>query len=265
MRKYLGIGAVVLGVVGVLLSATVIGIGWWAGVKTTARLDRATTRVDQGMSKIDVRLARVESRVNSLRTDLNAVQASVKTITDDNPDLPQVRSEIERLLNRLIPDIERTDDLADSLLSVTAGLRTAADIVDQLKDDAAITVRVQNAADKIDRAAEMLNGIRVRVEALKSAKSVQLVNGLVTLSREAIAGSELLTEGIASARQVIANVPERTVTWRETIVFWIYLAMTAITVVFLCNGLGQLCLIGWGRKTISHSQVGGLALESHVM
>ena len=88
-------GAVVLGVVGVLLSATVIGIGWWAGVKTTARLDRATTRVDQGMSKIDVRLAGVESRVNSLRTDLNAVQASVKTITDDNTDLPQVRSEIE--------------------------------------------------------------------------------------------------------------------------------------------------------------------------
>jgi archaellum component FlaC len=252
MRKYLGIGAVVLGVVGVLLSATVIGIGWWATVKITGRLDRANSRLDQGMSKIEVRLARVEARVNSLRTDLNTVHASVDSIAADNPELPRIRAEIERLLNRLIPAIERTDDLADSLLSVAAGLRTTADIVDQIKDNATITVRVQNAADKIDRAAETLNGIRARVEALKSAKSVQLMNGIVTLSREAITSSELLSEGIASVREVIAIVPGQTGTWRDTIVFWIYIAMTAITVIFLCSGLGQLCLIGWGRKTISH-------------
>ena len=251
MRKYLGLGAVVLGVVGVLVSATVIGIGWWATMKTTARLDRATSRLDQGMSKIDIRLARVELRVNSLRTDLNAVQASVKTIADENPELPRVRSEIEQLLNRLIPDIERTDDLADSLLSVAAGLRAAADIIDQIKDDAVITGRVQNAAAKIDQAAEMLNGIRARAEGLKSTKSAQLVSGLVTLSREAIAGSELLTEGIALARQAISSVPERTGIWRDAVINWIYIAITAITATFLCNGLGQLCLIGWGRKTIS--------------
>jgi methyl-accepting chemotaxis protein len=248
MRKLLGIGAFVLGGVGVLLCSTAVGIGWWAAVRTDARLGRIAGRLEHGLSEVDVLLARVESRVNSIRMDLDAVRGAAETIAAENPELPHVQAEIERLLDRLVPTLERTDAIADSLRSVAASLRTAADIVDQLTDDPPATVRVRSAAEKIDRAAEALNGLRARVEASKSAKAVRLARELGTLAREAIASSELLADGLAAARREIVVVRGRTVEWRDEVVYWVYVAATANTFVWLWGGLGQLCLIGWGRR-----------------
>jgi len=250
MRTLLGVGAVVLGVVGALLCAATVGLGWWAATRSVDRIDRVAARLDQGLSEADVRLARVESRLNTVRSDLNEVRGAVATIAAENPDLPRVRAEIERLLDRLVPALDRADAIAESLGSVAAGLRTAADIVDQLNDDPEATFRVRNAADTIDRAAEALNGLRARVEAVKSAKAVQFTRELVILAREAAAGSERLAEGLAAARQEIAVVRGRTAEWRDEVVFWVYAAATANTFVWLWGGLGQLCLIGWGRRRI---------------
>lgn len=254
MRKLLGIGAIVLGVVGVLLCATAVGIGWWAAVRTTARLDRAAARLDHGLSEVDVQLARVESPLNAVRTDMSTVRGAAETIAAENPDLPRVRAEIERLLDRLVPTLDRADTLAERSLSAAAGLRTAADIVDQLNDDSEATVRIRSAADKIERGAESLHSLRAKVEALKSVKALQLTRELVTLAREAAAGSERLGEGLAAARQEIAFVRGRTGEWRDEVISWIYLAATASTLVGLWGGLGQLCLLGWGRRRLDLSR-----------
>jgi methyl-accepting chemotaxis protein len=247
MRKLLKIGAVALGGVGMLVCAAAVGIGWWAALRTAARLDRVVARVDHGLTEVDGQLARVESRVNAILTEVDEVRGAAESIAAENPELPRVQAQIEQLLDRLVPTLERVDDLADSLRSVAAGLRTAADIVDQLTDDTAATVRVRSAAEKVDRAAETLNGLRARVEASKAAKAVRVARELGDLVREAIAGSELLAEGLAVAREEIAVVRGRTVEWRDKFVFWIYIAATANTLVWLWGGLGQLCLIGWGR------------------
>jgi predicted nuclease with TOPRIM domain len=225
-----------------------VGIGWWAAVKAAARLDRVAARVDHGLSQVDVQLGRVESRVNAVRMDLDAIRGAAETIAVDNPNLPRVQAEIERLLDRMVPTLERADALADSLRSSAAGVRMAADIVDQLTDGPAATVRVRSAAEKIDRAAETLNGLRAKVEASKAARAVRLTRELAELAREAIAGSELLAEGLTAARQEIAVVRAWTVEWRDEVVSWIYVAAIANTLVWLWCGLGQLCLIGWGRR-----------------
>jgi len=259
MRKLLGIGAVVIGVVGVLLCATAVGIGWWAAVRTIARLDRAAARLDRGLSEVDVQLARVESRLNAVRTDLNAVRGAAETIAAENPDLPLVRAEIELLLDRLVPAFDRVDALAESLRSQAAILRTAADIVDYFNDDPEATVRARNTADKIDRAAESLNGLRARVEASKSVKAAQLTRELVALAREAAAGSERLAEGLTDARQAIAFVRGQAAEWRDEVVFWIYVAASANTLVWLWGGLGQMCLIGWGRQRFDARTIGALS------
>jgi chromosome segregation ATPase len=247
MRQLLNIGAVVLGIVGMLLCATTVGIGWWVAVRTTARVDRLAGRLERGLSEVDVRLARIESRLNAVRTDLEAVRDATATIAAENPDLPRVRAEIELLLDRLVRTFDRAEAIADSLESAAAGIRTAADIVDQLKDDPEATARARNAADKIDRAAELLNSLRARIDDSKSAKAVQMTRKFITLAREAAAGSERLAEGLAGARQAIADVRGGTAEWRDEIVFWIHVAATAITLFGLWGGLGQLCLIGWGR------------------
>ena len=190
-------------------------------------------------------MARLESRLNAVRTDLDAVRPAAES-TD--LDLPGVRAQIERLFDRLVPAFDRVDALADALRSEAAVLRAAADLVDYFNDDPEATILARNAADKIDRAAESLKGLRARVEASKSAKAVQLTRELVALARETAAASDQLAEGLADARQAIAVVRGRTAEWRDEIVSWIYVAATANTLVWLWGCLGQLCLIGWGRR-----------------
>ena len=177
---------------------------------------------------------------------------AAETVAAENPDLPRVRAEIEQLLDRLVPPLDRADAIAESLGSMAAGLRTAADIVEQLNDDPEGTARVRNAADTIDGAAEALDGLRARVEAVKSAKAVHLTRGLVTLARESVAGSERLAEGLSAARHEIAFVRGRTAEGRDKVGFWVSVAAAANTLVWLWGGLGQLCLIGWGRRRISN-------------
>src|SRR5688572_12406269 len=113
MQKLLGSGAVVLGGMGLLLCAAVVGIGGWAAVKTVARLDRAAARLDHGLTEVDAQLARVEARVSSIRRDLDSVRDAVDSIAAENPDLPRVQAQIERLLDRLVPTLERADALAE--------------------------------------------------------------------------------------------------------------------------------------------------------
>jgi len=119
------------------------------------------------LSEVDVRLARIESRLNAVRTDLNAVRDATATIAAENPDLPRVRAEIELLLDRLIRTFDRAEAIADSLQSAAAGFRTAADIVGSTQGRSRSDRRARNAADKVDRAAESLNGLRARVDELE--------------------------------------------------------------------------------------------------
>jgi len=248
MRKLLGIGGVVVGGVGVLLCAAAIGVSWWTAVRTVDGIGRVADRLDNGLSETDVRLARVESQVSTVRSELNEVRAGAEAIVADNPDLPRVRAKIERLLDRLVPALDRVDATADSLQAVGVGLRAAADIVDQLNNDLEAPVRLRSAADAIDRAAEALNAPRAKVDAIKSAKAVQLTQKLVTLARAAVAGSDLLAEALAAARQAIAVAKKQLVEYRDKLVFRVYTAATASTIVWSWAGLGQLCLIGWGWR-----------------
>ena len=253
MRKLLGIGGVVLGGVGVLLCAMAVGIVWWAAVRTAGRLDRVAARLDQGLTEVDTQLARVESRVKAILTEVDAVRGAAESIVAENSELPLVQAQIERLLDRLVPTLERADDLVDSLRAAAEGIRTAADIVDQLTDDPAATVRVRQATEKIDRAAETLHGLRSRVEDSKAVTAVRLARELGELAREAIAGSELVAEGLAAARQEITVVRGWIFEWRNQFFFWIYFAATANMFVWLWGGLGQQCLIGWGRRRFEGS------------
>jgi len=248
MRKGVGIGAVVVGAIGVLLCAAAIGLGWWMAARTVDRIDRIADRIDSGLSETDARLGRVESRVSTVRSELNEIRKVTEAIATENPELPRVRAEIERILGLLVPTLDRVDAIADSLRSVAAGLSAAANIVDQFNDDPQATARVRNAADAMDRAAAVLNAPQAKVDAVKSAKAVELTRGLANLAREAAAGSDLLAEGLATARSEIAVARTRTAECRDKLVFRVYAAATANTLFWLWGGLGQLCLISWGRR-----------------
>ncbi len=160
-----------------------------------------------------------------------------------------MRAEVERLFDRLVPALDRADATADSLRTVAAGLRTAADVVDQLGDDVAATARARTAADAIDRAADALNAPRAKLDAVKSAGAVRVTQQLVALARAAVAGSDLLAEGLAAARQELAAARARAAEYRDAAVVRVYAAAAANTLFWSWGGLGQVCLIAWGRRS----------------
>ncbi len=132
MRRLLGIGAVVIGVLGTLVCVAAIGLGWWAAARTTDRATLVATRLDHGLSEADARLERVEGRLAAIRADIAQTREEAEKLATENPELPRVRAAIERLLDRLLASIDRAAALADSLRTVAAGLRAAEDVVTQL-------------------------------------------------------------------------------------------------------------------------------------
>jgi chromosome segregation ATPase len=248
LRKLLGIGAVVLGVLGTLVCVAAIGMGWWAAGRTTDRVTRVTGHLDHGLSEADARLERVEVRLAVIRGELADARGEAEKLAADNPELPRVRAAIERLLDRLIPTIERAAALADSLRTVAAGLRAAEDVVTQLGLEVKQPSRARAAADAIDRAAAELNVPQARINAIKSAGAVRITRELIELAREAAAGSERLAQGLADARREVAVARERLAEWQNRVVFWVRVAAVAHTLIWLWIGLGQVSLIGWGRR-----------------
>ena len=230
------------------MCVTAVGLGWWAAVRTSDRVALVAARLDQGLSEADARLERVEERLAAVRADLAEARGEAEKLATENPELPRVRSAVERLLDRLIPTIDRAAALADSLRTVAAGLRASEDVLTQLGREVEQPSLARAAADKIDRAAEALNVPRARIDAVKSAAAVRLMRELVDLVREAAAGSELLAEGLSDTRREVATARELTAAWRDRVVFWVRAAAVAHTLVWLWIGVGQLCLIGWGRR-----------------
>ena len=164
-----------------------------------------------------------------------------------------MRAAIERLLDRLLPAIDRAATLADSLRTVAAGLRAAEDVVGQLGVEVEQPSGARAAADMIDRAAADLSVPQSKIDAVKSAAAVRLTRELVELARGVAAGSELLAEGLAGARREAAATRERVRDGHGRIVFWVRVAAVAHTLVWLWVGLGQLALVGWGRRRLGGS------------
>jgi chromosome segregation ATPase len=248
MRTLAGIGALTLGALGILLCATAVGVGWWTTARSVNGVDRVVARVDTGLAEINSRLARVESRAAAIRVEVEEVRNGGEALLENDLELPRVRAAVDELLDRLGPPLDRAEAVADSMRSVAAALRAAADSADQLADAPEAGTRARNAADAIDRAAEALNALLDRVEGLKQAETTRLVQGVVELTREAVAGIDLLADGLAMARVEISDARAEMTGYRNYTLFRIYAVSAAGALALAWAGLGQLCLLNWGRR-----------------
>jgi hypothetical protein len=251
MRGFLGIGAAALGLLGTLVFAAAIGLGWWVAGRASDRADLLASRLDRGLSEADQLLEQAEGRLAALRGELAESRGEAEKLAAENPELPQVRRAIERVLDRLLPLVDRAAALADSLRTVAAALRTAEGVVAELSGEGDQRGRARAAAEAIDRAADILVVPRTRVDAIKSAAAVRATRELRELARDAATGSERLAEALSGARGVIGSARERVGEWRTHVVHWVRVTAVANTLACLWIGLGQLCLIGWGRRLMA--------------
>jgi chromosome segregation ATPase len=251
MRSALSIVAIGLGVVGVLACPVAIALGWWGMARTVNCATVVAARLDDGLAEADARLARIEPRLALVRAEFNETRGEAESLAEKNPDLPEVRAAIDKLVARLLPTVERTAELADSLRAVAAGLRAAVDIAVELGADINEPSRARAAADAIDRAAEMLDIPQERITAVRSAAALRLKRELVELTLTAVAGSERLAEGITDARQELTAARERIDVARAQVIVWVRGAAVVHTLVWIWIGLGQLALIAWGRRRLA--------------
>jgi hypothetical protein len=250
MTRIFALAAIIFGAIGTIACLAAIALGWWAAAWSTDRATLVAGHLDRGLSEADTRLERVEGRLTAVRAALSVAREEAEKLAAKNSELPEVRSAIERLLDRLLPTIDGAAELAESLRMVAAGLRAAEDVVGDLGVEIEQPSRAGAAADAIDRAAEMLNIPQARIDAVKSAAAVRITRELIELAVLAAAGSERLAEGLAGARREVTVARERVGEWRGRVVFWIRITALAHSLVWLWAGLGQLCLIGWGRRRI---------------
>jgi hypothetical protein len=221
MRGLLGIAAVALGVLGALACPAAIGLYWWAAAQATDRAADVAARLDHGLSEADARLERVEGRLAVVRADLAQAHREAEKLAAENPGLDQVRTAIDRLVDRLLPTVERAAELADSMRTVAAGLRAVEDVAADLGANFEQPSRARAAADAIDRAAEMLDFPQERVNAVKSAAALRVRREIIELALAAAAGSEQLAEGLAGARREIGGAREQVNGYRARFVSWV--------------------------------------------
>jgi chromosome segregation ATPase len=247
MRQLLGLGAALLGGLGVLLCVLFVGLSWWIASTGVDRIDTLAARLDERLTQAEIRLARIEHRVKTAQTDLADVRCDAESMTAPNAEVTQVSAELDRLRGRLIPVLDRLSATAESLLALSDALNSAADVMEQLTNDAQATTRLHKAAGAIDRAATALQSPHDKFEAIAAAGAIELRQTLLTLVGKAIEGSDLLADGLAAARRESIVARKSVTEYRDRIAFWLYVGAIAITFGALWAGLGQLCLCRHGR------------------
>ncbi len=76
---------------------------------------------------------------------------------------------------------------------------------------------------------------------------------MLELALEATAALERLADGLARARQEITSARDKVADYRDRIVFWARVVAILNTVLWVWGGLGQCCLVGWGRRRLVRS------------
>lgn len=248
MRRLSRWGAMILGVVGTVLCAAAIGLGFWGAAWAFRTIDLVVAARNRGLTEAERRLTAVETRLAALRADIAAAREAAEKIVADDADLPRAQAVIEKLLERLTPALERTDAAAELLGSAADGLRMTTNIAAMFGDDPQATARRLEAADRIAWAAAELRGLRAKLEAILKNRAVQAAQELVALAGRAVAGSERLAEGLEIVRRELAAARDRDGFVQARLVGWVRLAALVNSLVWLWVGAGQVCLVGWGRR-----------------
>jgi hypothetical protein len=242
-----------LGSIGVLLCVAILVLGWWVASGTARRIDVIAARLDERLAQSVVKLGRLEQRVTAASVELHDIRRSAEAVVARNPQSAPLRIEFELLENRLTPILVRLRATAESLETLSEILLTAADIAEQLNRDGETAIRLRTAADSIHRAGAVLMLPQDKIDAVATAGAVQMGQAVLKLALKSIEGSSLLADGLSTARREAAASRARAAEFREFLIFRIYASALVITLLALWGGLGQVCLIGHGRRRQSNS------------
>lgn len=248
MRTIAALLALPLGTIGVILACTVIVAIWWAAFDLNSRVGRVAERVEQGCDRTDETLVRLQEKLQTTRTAVALVRRAAVTRLEAKRDTPAVRQQAETLAQQLTPLLERAETLADALRTLAQLLRMSADVLEELGGSVGRAARMNTAADRITDAADALADLRGRAVALREKTDHPRVQAVIQLVDDSGPSLDRLTEGLETVRSQVADVRQESATVALRIRRWIFGIAGVATLLTLWAGIGQVSLVGWGRR-----------------
>lgn len=251
MRILVGLLAMLLGLVGVLACAAGCGGAWWGSFELARQVDQFTTRADEGLGTADDALTRMSAKVDATSAAVEKVRSAADLVasgrTADTD--PAAKARVARLFDELSPYLERTDALADSLKSLGTVLDNVARVTARI-DDGEKSARLRSAADKLGTAAATLGSVGERAATIRQGGAVPRAQELVRLADDAKTVLDRLGGGMSDVHRATQEIRKELPEVRRAADTWKFIVPAVLTVVLIWVALGQLCLIGWGRRRL---------------
>jgi methyl-accepting chemotaxis protein len=252
MKTATGGLAVLLGGIGVLACIALCGLAWWAAREVAQRADRLADRVEQGLAEVDVALDRIGQKFDAARAGVRQVRTTAERVAAGKADDdPNTKDNVERLLDTLAPFLDRAEALAESVRSLAALLQTVAHVADQFDQLEGRAANLRSVADSLTPAAETLATVRERAQDIRRGGAAPKVREVVALADRAAPAIDRLAGGLSDARQQLTDTRGALAAARAKVRAWTVAGPAVATLVLLWIGLGQVCLIGWGRRRLA--------------
>lgn len=253
MRTIAALLAMPLGALGFGLSLAVTVAVWWAAFDINRRVDRVAGRVDQGFARTDDALERLHEKLRATRTATALIRRSSAALLEAKLDTPALRARVDSLSQELTPLLERAETLADSLRTLATLFRTGADVLGEFGASETRSDRMREAANRIESASEILADVQGQAAKLRETAVNPRAQALIKLIDDTGPGLDRLTEGLDTVRSQVDETRNEIATSAQMLRHRIFQAAGVSTVLIVWIGLGQLCLVGWGRRNLSRS------------
>jgi ElaB/YqjD/DUF883 family membrane-anchored ribosome-binding protein/uncharacterized protein YoxC len=245
MKRIVGVAAFLLGSVGVALCVAGLAVTWVAAARLREVTDRTQTAVDCGLAAIDESLERVSGELDGSRSTTGSIMSATRLSGDKTAD---VKEDFAAAFNRLTPVVERADGLAESLRSISDLLNRTAEAVEQLGGSHDTPRRLREVADELAAVCGRLAAVRDEVEAIQGGQgqlSGERVRALASRVDEQL---NRLSDRVSDVRGLVNDGRAQANACGDKVRFWTLSGSIAATAGFVWIGLGQLCLVLWGRR-----------------
>jgi hypothetical protein len=243
-RCVLGILAMLLGVLGILVSGAGIVGCWWFLASLSQRTSQALQRVEAILDVTSDSFDQVRVSLQKADKELDAVREAERTPTGPNPRSPQLgKAASRRLANKL------TSSLGDTQHSVRVAVEAAV-VVNSLLDglDEVPLVRLSKLdTQQLQEVSDRVSSLTSRAQRLEILLETSSKSGEV--DEETSRMRQLLSQ-VTAALQKLADridlVKGRIADLRARIGGWLLATQVGLTVILLWIGIGQWSLLAHG-------------------
>lgn len=250
MRSVIACLAIVLGLVGVVIAIGLSIAVWPAAATVATRTNELTTTANQHIDEIEPVLASLQQLATTTAASVDQAGIAASRIADGTlKEDPALTRQVDEILHRLAPLLEQADSLGQVLQSVSAMMKSTARIQSAFGDSTDST-RLQTISDNLTRASTILNQVNADLKSLRGGKAIPQAEKIAELASLASPPLTQLAEGLSDARTQTVEVKGELTRVREKVQFWSIAGPPIVDAVLLWFGVGQLCLIGWGRRNL---------------